>query len=83
MEVFLYVNNGLIEVNTSIWIEILNAVTLNIDELGNNQKIKTIHYYDLVGRRLSKSSLNNNQIHIQKVIYDDGVCNFFKKLYRK
>ena len=81
-EVFLLVSNGLIEVIESIEIEIIDAV-VDIDEYQNVKMVISNQYFDLMGREVSNNHLNNYQVYIQKITYDDGSHDFVKniKLY--
>ena len=72
----------MIEVIASIEIEIINAV-VEIDEYQNIKMVTSNQYFDLMGREVSNNHLNNYQIYIQKITYDDGSHAFVKniKLY--
>ena len=79
MEVILTVNNGQIEVITSISIQIINAA-VGINELNQTKRIITSQYYDLLGKSISKEHLTNYQIYICKITYDDRSYEFLKKI---
>jgi uncharacterized protein (TIGR02145 family) len=79
MEVILTVNNGEVEIVTSIWIEIINA-TVGVDELENDKQIIQIRYYDLMGREVTLEQLTNHQIHLQSILYDDGSRKYYKRI---
>tara|TARA_B100000900_G_scaffold383786_1_gene372028 strand:- start:315 stop:1115 length:801 start_codon:yes stop_codon:yes gene_type:complete len=79
MEVILTVNNGEVEIITSIWIEIINA-TLGVNELDNEKQISQIRYYDLMGREVTKEQLVDHQIHLQTILYNDGSRAYFKRI---
>ena len=78
-KLFFHVSNGLIDVIESIEIEIINAV-VGIDELENNRIVISIQYFDLMGREVCNNHLNNYQIYIQKINYDDGSHAFVKNI---
>ena len=78
-EVFLHVSNGLIEVIESVEIEITNA-GVGIDEYQNIKMVISNQYFDLMGREVSYDHLNNYQVYIQKIIYDDSSHAFVKNL---
>ena len=78
-EVVLTVSNGLIQVTESIEIEIINAV-VDIDELENNRMVISIQYFDIMGREVQGNNLNQHQIYIQKIRYDDGSYAFIKNV---
>ena len=79
MEVVLTVSNGLIQVVTSVEIQIANAV-IGIDELESNRMIISIQYFDLMGREVHSKHINNYQIYIQKIRFDDGSYAFVKNV---
>ena len=70
-EVTLVVNNGAIEVSTTIYVDILNAV-IGIDELSSSRTILTVNYFDLIGRQINIEDRVLNQVYIKQTIYDDG-----------
>ena len=78
-EVVLHVSNGLIEVIESIQIEIINAI-VGIDEYDNNRIVISNQYFDLMGREVCNKKLNNYQVYIQKINYDDGSHAFVKNI---
>lgn len=78
-EVQLIVNNGDVEVITSIEIDVINAY-VSIDELGRDKQIVEIQYFDLMGRVVRKQDLTTYQMHIQKVIYEDATFKFVKSI---
>ena len=78
-EVVLHVSNGLIEVIESIEIEIINAI-VGIDEYENNRMVISNQYFDLMGREVCNKHLNNYQVYIQKITYDDGSHAFVKNI---
>ena len=70
-EVTLVVNNGDIEVATTIYVDILNAV-IGIDELSSTRTILTVNYFDLIGRQINIEDRVLHQVYIKQTIYDDG-----------
>ena len=79
MEVILTVNNGQIEIITSISIQIINAA-IGINEKDQTKRIVSTQHYDLLGKTSSKKHLINYQIYICKITYDDGSYEFLKKV---
>tara|TARA_B100001093_G_C26859689_1_gene1029309 strand:- start:2130 stop:6851 length:4722 start_codon:yes stop_codon:yes gene_type:complete len=81
MEVVLSVTNanGENAFITSVEIQIANSV-IGIDEFENNRMVISDHYFDLMGREVCNKYLNNYQIYIQKISYDDGSHAFVKKI---
>ena len=79
MEVVLTVSNGLIHVVTSVEIQIANAV-IGIDEFKSNRMIISIQYFDLMGREVHNKQINNYQIYIEKIKFDDGSYAFVKNV---
>lgn len=77
-EVTLVVNSGDIEVATTIYVDILNAPGIGIDELNNSKTIVSVTYFDLIGREVFKENLENNQVYIKKLIYNDGSNSYMK-----
>jgi len=82
-EITLVVNNGLIEVTTTIFLEILNAPGIGINEYTNQKKVVSISYFDLVGREIILDKLNVNQIYIQQILYDNGSVQHLKMFKSK
>ena len=78
MEVVLSVNNGQVEIITSIWIEIINAA-IGIDELQNSKHIIEVRYFDLLGREILEPNNNHYPIFIEKVSFHDGTHKFYKR----
>ncbi|PDH47574.1 MAG: hypothetical protein CND86_03480 [Bacteroidetes bacterium MED-G21] len=78
-EVVLTVSNGLIQVTETIEVEIINAM-VGIDELENNRLVISIQYFDIMGREVQGNNLNQHQIYIQKISYNDGSHAFIKNL---
>jgi len=79
MEVVLSVTTGEDVFITSVEIQITNSV-IGMDELENNRMVISIQYFDLIGREVRNNHLNNHQIYIQKITYDDGSHAFFKNI---
>ena len=76
--VTLVVNTGDIEVSTTIYVDILNAPGIGLDELSTSKTIVSVTYFDLIGRVVYKENLENNQVYIKKMIYDDGSNSYMK-----
>jgi hypothetical protein len=76
--VTLVVNTGDIEVSTTIYVDILNAPGIGLDELSTSKTIVSVTYFDLIGRLVYKENLENNQVYIKKMIYDDGSNSYMK-----
>ena len=79
MEVVLSVTTGEDVFITSVEIQITNSV-IGMDELENNRMVISIQYFDLIGREVRNNHLNNHQIYIQKITYDDGSHAFVKNI---
>ena len=70
-EVTLTINNASIEVTTSIFVDIINAV-IGLGELSASKQIVRLTYFDLMGRAVEFERLLANQIYVKKVLYDNG-----------
>ncbi len=79
-EITLVVNTGEIEVTTSIFVDILNAPGIGIDELSNSKAVVSVLYYDLIGRIISEPKLLMNQVYIKKYTYIDGTSSHVKMI---
>tara|TARA_B100001057_G_scaffold459456_1_gene509617 strand:- start:1110 stop:6167 length:5058 start_codon:yes stop_codon:yes gene_type:complete len=79
MQVVLSVTNGEDVFITSVEIQIANSV-IGMDELENNRMVISMQYFDLVGREVRNNHLNNYQVYIQKITYDDGSHVFVKNI---
>jgi uncharacterized protein (TIGR02145 family) len=77
-EVTLVVNSGDIEVSTTIYVDILNAPGIGLDELSTSKTLISVMYFDLIGRVVYKENLENNQVYIQKMMYEDGSNSYMK-----
>ena len=78
-EISLVVNNGTIEVESSIFVEILNA-GLGLSEQANQKQVVSIKYYDIMGREINLFNRAPNSIYIQKTLYKDGSYEHFKRI---
>jgi uncharacterized protein (TIGR02145 family) len=79
-EIILVVSNGGIEVTTSIFVDILNAPGIGIEEVSNQKNVVEIIYFDVMGRRVLSNNLMPNYIYIKNVMYDDGSVQHIKML---
>ncbi len=79
-EITLVVTNGSIEVTTSIFVTIINAPSIGLDEFSTSKNIVKTSYYDVMGRSVSFLNLMFNHIYIQKIEYNDGSVEHYKML---
>ena len=82
-EIILVVSNSLIEVTTTIFIEILNAPGIGLNEYTNQKQVVSISYFDLVGQEIILDKLNLNHIYIQQILYDNGSVQHLKMFKSK
>ena len=78
-EIILVVNNGVIEVEASIFVDILNA-GLGLNEVTNQKQVVSIKYYDIMGREIIYLNRSQNYIYIQKTLYKDGSYEHLKMI---
>lgn len=49
-----------------------DPVVTNVTEIENNRRIRSIEYFDIMGRKVQFEDMEINMIHVKKINFEDG-----------
>lgn len=78
-EVTLTVANGDVDMVVNVTVECVGT-TFDIDDYDSIRIVVSTEYIDLMGRRVAEDRLQQNQIYIKRLIYDDGSIAYIKSI---